>query len=104
VALLWAAFGRPLSGIFRLSLNEMGAAPIRTVELNLDGVTDNSWCPFLFEPIAASKDRRYSFCVEVLKAPEGGITIWTDNRVRGDCRIDDEGHEAVMCFKSCYRD
>lgn len=104
IAVFVAAFGKPIRAKLRLSVMDESATIVRTVQQKLDGIPDNSYCPFSFEDIPDSKGRGFRFCVEALEIDEGAITIWTDNTARGVCTRNGEGYDGALCFKRCFRD
>lgn len=61
-----ATYGRPHSGIVRLTLREGGAQGLEVAQCIISAfvLSDNKWCAFRFPPQLTSKNREYCFELE----------------------------------------
>jgi 2-polyprenyl-3-methyl-5-hydroxy-6-metoxy-1,4-benzoquinol methylase len=103
VSLLIATYGKCIVSSAKISLLNSDGAQIRELEINTKELFDNTWHNFLFQPVADSKGKRFTFCMETTGRDEA-ITLWTNCSVRGVCRNNGEPVQGAICFRSYYQE
>ncbi len=108
IDVLLATYARQNSGpvLFQVSYGP-GEPALVTIPFDAAEVKDNTFRPFIFEPLDAPPEGTFYFSLEAPEAqPGNAITIWqtsSDSYADGQAYVNDQPAEGDLGFIACFR-
>jgi 2-polyprenyl-3-methyl-5-hydroxy-6-metoxy-1,4-benzoquinol methylase len=103
IALSVATYAKQIDSTLKLSLLDEHMNKLRETQYSTLDMPNNNFYPFLFELVAASKGRQFSFCIETVADKGENVTLWTDNQVSNVCTKNGARVKYGLLYKCCYR-
>jgi 2-polyprenyl-3-methyl-5-hydroxy-6-metoxy-1,4-benzoquinol methylase len=103
IALSVATYTKQIDSTLKLTLLDEHMNTLRETQKSTLDMPNNNFYPFLFDTLAASKGRQFTFCIETVADKGENVTLWTDNQVSNVCTRNGAPVKYGLLYKCCFR-
>lgn len=104
IALSVATYAKQIDSTLKLTLLDDQMNTIREIQKETLGMPNNSFYPFLFDAVSASRGRQFTFCIETIADKGENVTVWADKKVSNVCTKNGSPAKLGILYKRCFRE